>query len=103
MVELDFLTMCYEVHGLGSLPLTLLYGVDSQELASSSLPNNIRLVSVSFLLLPAPSYFYYTGSHSYSYSQGSENQAQVPVRYPPHQTDGADLLLWRTEGGGAHS
>ena len=52
MVELDFLTMCYDVHGLGSLPLTLLYGVDSQELASSSLPNNIRLYSASCFMFP---------------------------------------------------
>jgi len=44
MVELDFLTMCYEVHGVQGLPLVILHGCESPELTSP--PAHVRAVRV---------------------------------------------------------
>jgi len=46
MVELDFLTMCYEIHNVQDLPLVILYGAENPDLTSTSLPSNIRPVRV---------------------------------------------------------
>jgi len=46
MVELDFLTMCYEIHNVQNLPLVILYGAENPDLTSTSLPSNIRAVMV---------------------------------------------------------
>ena len=46
MVELDFLTMCYEVHNVQDLPLVILYGGENPDLTSAKLPSNIRAVRV---------------------------------------------------------
>jgi tyrosyl-DNA phosphodiesterase-1 len=46
MVELDFLTMCYEVHSLEKLPLVIVHGAESPELASLPPTSNIRAVRV---------------------------------------------------------
>ena len=46
MVELDFLTMCYEVHNVQDLPLVILYGHENPDLTHTSLPSNIRAVRV---------------------------------------------------------
>jgi len=46
MVELDFLTMCYEVHNVQDLPLVILYGGENPDLTSTSLPSNIRAIRV---------------------------------------------------------
>jgi hypothetical protein len=44
MVELDWLTMTYEAARVDKKPLVILYGAESPELTSSSLPTNIRAV-----------------------------------------------------------
>ena len=44
MVELDWLLMTYEAGRVDKQPLVILYGTESPELSSPSLPANIRAI-----------------------------------------------------------
>jgi len=46
MVELGFLTMCYELHKVQDLPLVILYGAEDPDLTHPNLPSNIRAIRV---------------------------------------------------------
>ena len=44
MVELDWLMMCYAAGRVDTKPLVILYGAETPELASPTLPTNIRAI-----------------------------------------------------------
>jgi len=91
MVDLEWLSMNYEVAKVDELPLVILYGAENPELSSSSLSSNIRAIRVK------PKYPY--GTHHtkmmiLSYEDGSVRVVVHTANLVPDDWENRTQGLW---------